>query len=56
LFNDGTSKEGLLLEVAEADIIVEHAEGKGKKMVTQHLVIPFSSINHNLTSNPSSLG
>jgi len=44
LFNDGTSKEGLLLEVAEADIIVEHTEGKGKKMVTQQLVIPFSTI------------
>ena len=44
LFNDDTSKIGLLLEVTEADIIVEHTEGKGKKMVTQQLVIPFSTI------------
>ena len=44
LFNDDTSKIGLLLEVTETDIIVEHTEGKGKKMVTQQLVIPFSTI------------
>jgi ribosome maturation factor RimP len=44
LFNDDTSKIGLLLEVTEADIIVEYTEGKGKKMVTQQLVIPFSTI------------
>ena len=44
LFNDDTSKIGLLLDVTEADIIVEHTEGKGKKMVTQQLVIPFSTI------------
>lgn len=31
LFTDGTQKEGKLLEVAEADIIIEHTEGKGKK-------------------------
>jgi ribosome maturation factor RimP len=34
----------LLLEVAEADMILEHTEGKGKKAVTQQLVIPFSTI------------
>jgi ribosome maturation factor RimP len=44
LFLDGTKKEGKLLEVAEADIIVEHTEGKGKKAVTQQLVIPFNHI------------
>jgi len=44
LFNDGTTKEGLLLEVTESDILMEHTEGKGKKMVTQQLVIPFSTI------------
>jgi ribosome maturation factor RimP len=43
-FLDGTTKEGKLLEVAEADIIVEHTEGKGKKAVTQQLVIPFNHI------------
>lgn len=44
LFTDGTVKEGKLLEVAEADIIIEHSEGKGKKAVTQQLVIPFNNI------------
>lgn len=44
LFTDGTQKEGKLLEVAEADIIIEHTEGKGKKAVTQQLVIPFTNI------------
>jgi ribosome maturation factor RimP len=44
MFNDGTTKEGLLLEVTESDILMEHTEGKGKKMVTQQLVIPFSTI------------
>jgi ribosome maturation factor RimP len=43
-FADDTKKEGKLLEVAEADIIIEHTEGKGKKMTTQQLVIPFSNI------------
>ncbi len=44
LFVDGSKKEGKLLQVAEADIIVEHTEGKGKKAVTQQLVIPFDNI------------
>jgi ribosome maturation factor RimP len=44
IFNDDTKKEGKLLEVAEQDIIIEHAEGKGKKAVIQQLVIPFSNI------------
>jgi ribosome maturation factor RimP len=44
LFNDGTIKEGKLLQVAESDIILEHTEGKGKKAVTQQLVIPFDNI------------
>jgi ribosome maturation factor RimP len=44
VFNDGTRKEGVLLQVAEADIILEHKEGKGKKAVTQQLVIPFDNI------------
>lgn len=44
LFTDGTKKEGKLLQVAEADIILEHTEGKGKKKVTQQLVIPFDNI------------
>ncbi len=44
LFTDGSTKEGKLLQVAEADIIIEHVEGKGKKAVTQQLVIPFNNI------------
>ena len=44
LFTDDTRKEGKLLEVAESDIIIEHTEGKGKKAVTQQLVIPFTNI------------
>lgn len=44
LFADGTKKEGKLLAVAESDIIIEHTEGKGKKSVTQQLVIPFNHI------------
>jgi len=43
-FNDNTSKEGKLIEVAEEDIIVEETTGKGKNVVTQQLVIPFISI------------
>lgn len=43
-FTDGTKKEGKLLSVAEADLIIEHTEGKGKKAVTRQLVVPFSNI------------
>lgn len=44
IFNDGSKKEGKLTEVAKDDIVIEHTEGKGKKAVTQQLVIPFSNI------------
>jgi len=44
LFSDGSLKEGKLLEVTVADIIVEHTTGKGKNAITQQLVIPFSNI------------
>jgi ribosome maturation factor RimP len=44
IFTDDTRKEGKLLEVAEADIMIEHTEGKGKKAVTQQVVIPFINI------------
>lgn len=44
VFTDGSTKEGKLLEVAEADIIIAHTEGKGKKAITQQLVIPFNNI------------
>jgi ribosome maturation factor RimP len=44
VFTDDTRKEGKLIAVTEADILLEHTEGKGKKAVTQQLVIPFSNI------------
>ena len=44
VFADGSKKEGTLTAVAEADIIIEQTTGKGKKAVTQQLVIPFDNI------------
>jgi len=44
LFNDGTKKEGKLVQVAESDIIIEQTSGKGKKASTQQIVIPFNNI------------
>lgn len=44
VFNDESRKEGKLLEVTELEIILETTEGKGKKAVTQQLVIPFTNI------------
>ncbi len=43
-FNDGTQKEGKLLEVTETDIIIEQVTGKGKKAETKQFVIPFENI------------
>jgi len=43
-FLDDTTKEGKLLSVTETDLIIEHTEGKGKKAVTQQLVVPFENI------------
>jgi ribosome maturation factor RimP len=44
VFTDDTRKEGKMIAVTEADILLEHTEGKGKKAVTQQLLIPFSNI------------
>jgi ribosome maturation factor RimP len=44
VFTDDTRKAGKLLAVTEADILLEHTEGKGKKAVTQQVLIPFSNI------------
>ncbi len=44
VFNDGSIKEGKLLEIADEDIVMEETTGKGKNLVTQQLVIPFNSI------------
>ncbi|HVX28268.1 MAG TPA: ribosome assembly cofactor RimP [Parafilimonas sp.] len=43
-FNDGSKKEGKLLQATNDDIILEQVNGKGKKAETQQLVIPFSNI------------
>lgn len=43
-FNDGSKKEGKLLQATNQDIILEQLTGKGKKIVKQQLVIPFSNI------------
>ena len=44
IFKDDSKKEGKLLQVTEADIIIEQQTGKGKKAVTQQIVIPFENI------------
>jgi len=44
VFTDDTRKTGKLIAVTEADILLEHTEGKGKKAVTQQVLIPFSNI------------
>ena len=44
IFTDDTRKEGKMLAVTAADILIEHTEGKGKKAVIQQLVIPFNNI------------
>jgi ribosome maturation factor RimP len=44
VFTDETKKEGKLLTVTEADILIEQITGKGKKAVTQQVLIPFNNI------------
>ena len=44
VFTDGSVKEGKLLSVTENDLMLEHSEGKGKKLVVQQVVVPYSSI------------
>ena len=44
VFNDGTQKEGKLVEVTENDILIETITGKGKKAETHQFVIPFENI------------
>jgi ribosome maturation factor RimP len=43
-YNDGTKKEGKLLEVGEDSIAIEYTEGKGKKAVVHQPTIPFAEI------------
>ncbi|WP_026764414.1 ribosome assembly cofactor RimP [Sediminibacterium salmoneum] len=44
VFNDNTIKEGILETVAEADIMLQCTSGKGKKAVTEQVLIPFENI------------
>jgi ribosome maturation factor RimP len=44
VLSDETKKEGKMIEVDETGITIEFTEGKGKKAITQQLVIPFSNI------------
>lgn len=44
IFNDDSKKEGKLVQVTDADIIIEQQTGKGKKAVIQQIVIPFQNI------------
>lgn len=44
VFTDDTIKEGVLETVAEADIIIQCTTGKGKKAITEQVLIPFSNI------------
>lgn len=43
VFNDDSKKEGKLLEVTDTDIIIETTEGKGKKAIVQHVLVPFEN-------------
>ena len=44
ILEDESVKEGILIDVAEAEISIETSEGKGKKAITQQVVIPFQNI------------
>ncbi len=44
VFADDTIKEGVLETVAEADITIQCTIGKGKKAVTEQILIPYSNI------------
>jgi len=44
IFNDGTQKDGILVEVTECDLLLEQTTGKGKKAETKQFVIPFENI------------
>ena len=44
VFADDSVKEGKLIEVTEADILLEQNTGKGKKAETHQFLIPFNNI------------
>ncbi|MFY7964849.1 MAG: ribosome maturation factor [Chitinophagaceae bacterium] len=43
-FKDESKIEGKLIEVTETDIIIETVEGKGKKAVTQQVLVPLDKV------------
>lgn len=44
VFKDETKKTGTLVQVADADFILEETIGKGKKAVKQQTVVPFENV------------
>ncbi len=44
IFTDDSVKIGTLMAVTAEDILIQSTEGKGKKAVTQQLLIPFNNI------------
>ena len=44
IFTDGSEKIGTLMAVTAEDILLQTTEGKGKKAVTQQVLIPFTNI------------
>lgn len=44
IFTDGSEKIGTLMAVTADDILLQTTEGKGKKAVTQQVLIPFTNI------------
>ncbi len=44
VFNDDSVKEGKLVTATDTDIIIETTEGKGKKAITQQVLIPLENI------------
>jgi ribosome maturation factor RimP len=44
IFTDGSEKIGTLMAVTAEDILIQTTEGKGKKAITQQVLIPFTNI------------
>jgi ribosome maturation factor RimP len=44
VFTDGTKQIGSLLEVSEKDLLLQTTTGKGKKAITQQVLVSFDNI------------
>lgn len=44
VFTDGTKQVGSLLEVSEKDLLLQTTTGKGKKAITQQVLVSFDNI------------